>query len=509
MAKSKDLVETQSDVRVTMLQEALDIAHGRMRDRDFDFDRLEERLGGMDMMLDSRGYNLFSGGEYDEQGPTLTQLKDASQQVRDMIGLNSWVKRGFRLRYTSIWFDGIHYGNVPKKIDGRSKFSSNVQERIDEPKNQLRFFGIEAREQREAALYSDSICAYVGDDSSKEITQLPLAQITGDYRNPFDDSEVWAYRRTRQRWDAASKESVPVSDWVFRNEFVSERGTKTTIKYDGKSEPIAKSLRVFSRSANRLTGWGYGLPDATAMIPWVKLYRDFMVNGFTVTAAMAQIWAVAKSASKGGADAATSVLGSGGKGQIASVGSANDLTPLATAGQAYSFEKGLSLIAAAATAIEVSAIAITSDTSAAGSSYGSAQTLDEPARMANAARRGLHISLDTEVLKWLGAPDPLVWFTPYTDGTEKYRDVQGIVLKWSTGLYSAEDAKKALEALDGREGDVKVPTGVMLPNNEKSLNRKDVDADGEPVTKGSPDQGQNSAAGGGDNANDMRSDNIT
>ena len=508
MAKSNQIAETQAQVAQTMLQETLDGVTAQLRERDFAFDRLEERLGGMDMMLDSRGYSLFAGGEYDDDGPTLKQIKDASKQVRDMIGLNSWVKRGFRLRYTSIWFDGIHYANIPNKVDNRSKTSVNVQTKIDDPKNQFRFFGIEAREQREAALYADSMCAYVADDLTKEITQLPLAQITADYRNPYDDSEIWAYRRTRNRWDSSTQTQVEESDWVFRHEFVAERGNLSTIRHNNKSERVTKNLRVFSRTANRLTGWGYGLPDALAMLPWVKLYRDFMVNGFTVTAAMAQIWAVAKSASKGGADAATSVLGSGGKGQIASVGSANELTPLATAGQAYSFEKGLSLIAAAATAIEVSAIAITSDTSAAGSSYGSAQTLDGPAKMANAARRGLHISLDTEVLKWLGATDPIVWFTPYTDGTDAYREVQAILLKWSTGLYTPEEAKEALEAISGREGDVTVPTGVMLPNNEKSLNRKDIDTDGQPV-KGSPDQGQNSVAGGGDNANDMRTDNIT
>lgn len=502
-SKSIKMVETQAEVEKSMLENTLREVKSALDDKGFRFEVLQEKLDNLDRMMDNQGWSSVT--EYDEEGPSLVQVKNASKQIRNLVALNSWIKRGYRLRSNFIWDGGIHYDNIPEKEDKRSG-RVNVRSRIDLPQNQKYFFGAQAREEREGALYSDSQALYLGDDRDFTLRPLYFGEVTADYRNPDDNSEIWAYRRTWNRYSQQSTTPTVMNEWFFRNTFWDKK-TKS-LNVDGKNETVNQTVRVFGEPVNSQIGWAYGIPDALAAIAWVKLYRDFLVNGYTVTSAMAQIWATAKQHAQAGADNVTAVLGGGGVGRTAVMGDGNSLTPLSTAGQAYDFEKGRSLIAAGATAIEVSAIAITSDTSVAGSSYGSAQTLDIPTRLAMEARRRFHVDLDKEVLQWMGADDPQVSFTPFDDPTELFRAVQAIQLKWNSGLYEAEEIKEMFEALEGRFGPVAVPDGVLLPNNEKSLARKDIDTDGQTPSPTPPGQGQDSVAGKGQNANDMRDDGI-
>jgi hypothetical protein len=518
--KAISLVETQAEVDRKMLEGTLKSVHSELQNRGFENELLQEKLSNLDLMMDNQGWSSVS--EYKEDGPDLAQVKKSSGQIRNLMALNPWIKRGFRLRFNYIMEDGVHRDNLPAapktRTGGRDLRSTqpDVQERLENPINQRNFFGPEALDQREGAFYSDSQALYIGDDDDYTLRALPLSQITADYRNPDDGSEIWAYRRTWQHYPQGTTSPTDKHEWIFCNIFFDKK--TDSISLNGKSETVAANKRVFGRTVNAQTGWAYGIPDALPAIAWVKLYRDFLVNGYTVTASMAQIWAQAKNQSKAGADLAVAALNKGGAGKVAVTGDGNLLTPLSTAGHAYDFEKGNPLIAAAATAVEVSAIAITADTSAAGSSYGSAQTLDPPTRLAMESRRDIHVSLEVEVLKWMGADAPKVWFTPYTDSTEIYREIQAIVLKWTTGLYTAEEAKKEFEALAGRYGEVTIPDGILLPNNEKSLARKDIDTDSAgtgavdqsgDLGTGAPGQGKNSPAGGGTGSNDTRTDTLT
>lgn len=506
MAKSTQIVETQAEVERKLLETTLQEVHKTLQNKEFQFDVLQEKLAHLDLMMEQQGWTGIN--EYDEEGPSLVQVTREAKKIRNLAALNSWVKSGLRLRKDYIWEGGIHYDNIPKTDDRRSK-TVNVQSLIDHPINQKYFFGHQAREERESALYTDSQALYLGDDNSKLLRPLSLGEITADYRNPDDSSEIWAYRRTWNYYPQGSATPTVRNRWYFRHAFWDMK--TRAINYNGENEEVAQTVRVFGEPVNSQIGWAYGIPDALAAIPWVKMYRDFIVNGFTVTAAMAQIWAVAKQNAQAGADNATAVIGGGGVGRVAVLGESNSLNPLSTAGQAYDFEKGRSIIAAAASAIGISAIALTADTSAAGSSYGSAQTLDLPTRLGMQARRNFHVDLDKEVLKWMGADDPKVWFTPYDDATELFRAVQAIRMKWDSGVYSPEEIKKMYEELEGRYGPVTVPDGVLIPNNEKSLPRKDIDTDsaGSPTGPGTPGQGQSSAAGQAGASGDLRTDGLT
>src|SRR5690606_30611432 len=131
-------------VERTLLENTLKEVHSQLQDREFKFEVLQEKLSQLDLMMENQGWSSVS--EYGEEGPSLDQVKRAAKQIRNLMALNTWIKRGFRLRQTYIWDGNIQYGNIPNKTDLRSK-SPNVQELIDKPQNQKYFFSHQAREE--------------------------------------------------------------------------------------------------------------------------------------------------------------------------------------------------------------------------------------------------------------------------------------------------------------------------------------------------------------------------
>lgn len=475
--------------------------------------QLVEAMANLDLLMDNRGWRELNTITDEDDGPTLDQIKEHSRQIRNLLGLNGLVKHGFKLRVGNVWAGGIHYGNIPGAKQGRG---TNVQERIDNPINQDAFFGSSARERREACLYSDSQALWVGNDDSFELEEMPLSRITGDYRNPKNAAQVWAYRRTWPEYNAKG-ESVEMSEWIFTNLYASKRAATPTIKLaSGVVEPVNQKLRIFGyRPVNSMTGWAYGIPDALPMIAHVRMYVEFMQSGKIMSDSLAKIAYVAKVNTQAGADSAGMRLGGDrNKGGTAVLGAANDLSALSTAGKGYDFRSGQPLAAMAAAAIEVSVVALLSDSSAAGSSYGAAQTLSKPERDSTLARRQFHKDIDREVLIWLGAPDPEVWFDSLDDETAMYRRTQAVMLKWSSGLYKPEQIKKQLEEIWGRDEIGDIPSDVLIPNVASSLARKDVDTDGtaspNATTNGggfASGQGQSSAANAGQGSS-QKSDDI-
>ena len=472
--------------------------------------QLVEAMANLDLLMDNRGWRELNTITDEDDGPTLDQIKMHSKQIRNLVGLNGLVKHGLKLRTGNVWAGGIHYGNIPGPKQGRGV---NVQERIDNPINQDAFFGSSARERRESCLYSDSQALWVGDDETFELEELPLWRITADYRNPKNPAQIWAYRRTYSGYDAKGNAEEKV-EWIFTNLYASKRAKTPTITLaSGVVEPVNQKLRIFGyRPVNSMTGWAYGIPDALPMIAHVRMYVEFMQSGKIMSDSLAKIAYVAKVNTQAGANSAGMRLGGDrNKGGTAVLGAANDLSALSTAGKGYDFRSGQPLAAQAAAAIEVSVVALLSDSSAAGSSYGAAQTLSKPERDSTLARRQFHKDIDREVLIWLGASDPEIWFDSLDADDERYRRTQSVAMKWGTGLYSAEEIKQMFEEIDNREATTPVPDGVLLPNNEKSLARKDIDADGtaSASTGGdfTPTQGSGQAFGSG-GGSDQKSDDI-
>lgn len=489
IAQKQQIEELQSTL--SGLSEKYSTVEFELQERLYDLDRV---MGGVD--------NWIPIVSYGQEGPSIEQLIIRSNQIRIATTLNPHVKRGAKLRSSYVWADQIDYSGIPGMGEPAGRGTPDVGARVDDPINQRYMFGALAREEREMSLYTDGGFLLIGDERTRQLRPFPLAQISGLYTNDEDPSEVWAYRRL---WytEGGTKPNV---EWIYTDLFKDKQTDQ--ILYLGNSERVARNKTVIDGWVNTQPGWSLGFPDAGCIIEWAKIYSEFIKSGKVMTDAMARIWATAKAQSGTGATAvAAKIAGATGHGKVA-IG--NELAPLATAGKAYDFDAGRALIAIVATGIEVSVIHLTADPGASGSSYGSAATLDLPTRLAVEARRRWHEEYEQRVLKWLGARNPRAKFPPLVDGAELYRKTQAIVLKWNTGLYTPDQIKNELQLLVGDPMPSEIPDGILVPNNEYSMARNDIDP---ALTTNpnvpSPDQGMDNGGGSMDGLGmDLRNDTI-
>ncbi len=454
--------------------------------------RYEENLDSLDSMIDRGWTSMFGGAFDDREGPTLQQIKDAASRNREM-SLNPHVGGGLELIHSYVWNTPIRYSGMPRERRGRGETS---WDRIVHPVNQKNYFGQSARKQRQAAFYYDGVAMYAGNNDTFEIEPISIKHIEDDYRNPNNSAEIWAYRYawTEHRLDG---NAVPHVEWIFDNRHIDKMPSGNVLVYHQKREKIARNKRMFVRCSNPIVGWGYGTADVQRGISWAEDYRQAMLDGKKMNAAMASIWAVMKKNTvAGAADTAVKLGQSTSAGRAALVGQQNDIMAMTTAGQAYDFQRLLPLLANFAAGIGVSVVALSMNSGNAGGSYGAAKSLNGPEQSINRMRQELNIDMDREVLEWLGAdPEKLeVWFDPVMEATEKYRAEQAIELRLGTGLYEGQEIKRMHALLDNRDPE-KVgapPEGWLIPNNKNSIELRQIDPNenkSTPSTSGSPANG--------------------
>lgn len=484
-----------------------------------------ENVMGMLAREDQGWFRFAGGGEYDE-GMEILELHRWARELREAVAGNPHMKQGLKLRTSYVWHRGIRYDGIEGPKQGKG---INVQARIDDPKNQRNFFGQQARENRESALYTDSAYYVLADYSDFTLQPIPIWEIHGHYSNPDDHSEVWAYLRC---WShlVPGQGFVPNRMWYLTDACPNyEKGDPlrfTAVNLYGVSDKVDPNVIIFEDHVNGQVGWPYGIPDALPALVWTRLYRDFLVNGKIMSDAMAQIAYKAVVATKAGADNASLKLATpNAPGSTVITGAADSLVPMATAGKGYDFASGDSLAAVIAAALEVSKVHLTANPSGAGS-YGASATLDLPTQLAVRSRQNWHIAFDTRVLKWLGAKEPVVTFMSLESAADVFRKIQAILLMWGSGLYAAEPIEKRLSELLDIVGNV-IPSGVLVPNNSDAAfmlspdrtavpkgtdanagSGKNIQDQGNPNAT-SPGQGQATGAGKGAKPNDLRTDKIT
>jgi hypothetical protein len=354
----------------------------------------------------------------------------------------------------------------------------------------------------------------LGNDSRNTIiAPVPLSEITGVFLNPDYAGDVWAYKRSWETLDANGKPDKR-EFWYYTDRYEGDR--KTEIGDVGNKVPVAKDRTLIDQTFNSQVGWPLGVPDGLAAIVWARIYSELMTHGKVMTESLAKFAMKVTTNSKAGAtNVGVKLAGNGGSGQTAVIGSGQDLTPLSSAGKAYDFDGIRAVAAMVATSLEVSIVHLLSDPGAAGSSYGSASNLDLPTKRAMVSRQNLWGDYVARVIKWATGTDVEVSF-PALDDADPYREAQISALAWNTGLVHEDEARPSmLKSANIQSLHPKAPDGVMLPNNEKSWARNDIDPKDDPgkvpATAASPDQGKGNGSGGtpGDVKNDNRTDTIS
>lgn len=464
--------------------------------------RVAENLVNVMQMWKAEDQGWFQLDQSSEDGLSLEDLKMWSKQIREAMVGNPHIKRGAELRSDYINDGGVRFGKVQARI--RTKIESDIQQR--------RFFGATARTERYRACYTDGGVFYLGDSRTKEIeAAIPLQEIVAEYRNAQNRSEVWAYLRQWEDFSADTETPRVRQEWIFTDIFEEKRGTRRSIAYQGKQIPVSRDRVIFDAFVNTQTGWTYGAPHALAALVWARLYRDFLVNGKIMSDALAQFaFQLTTKSKKGTENASLKFASRSGPGQT--VVSPNELNPLATAGKSYDFDSGRALASVVATAIGVSVIHLTADPGTAGSSYGSAQTLDLPTRLSVEAERQWNAELDLRVLRWMGAKNATAEFNPLISATDVYREIQALKLAWDMGLFEGSPIQERIADILGIVEPGEIPDGVLIPNNKEQLELSQPDRPDEPdesgAQAGGAGQGQSTGAGNGPDERSTRADSI-
>ncbi|ALJ19500.1 hypothetical protein [Microbacterium sp. No. 7] len=469
-----------------------------------------ETLAALNRALDieDRNWTHILGGAHEDGGFQLAELQDISQEIRKAMVRSPIIDRGAQLRHSYVWSKGIKLPDLkPESYGARSGPKSAADrtfEAFEDSINQANVFSDTAHEEMERAEYSDGQFFLLGDNKTKILRRVPLSQITNLLTNPDFGDEVWAWRRTWTQTDRTGKKVVK-NVWYYTDD--CPQPLRDRAKRQIQGDPVDHTQTFIVHAVNRQVGWALGIPDAVAVVAWAKLYSEFLKHGYIMSRALASIaFKATVPSKKGGENAKIQLASATGAGQA--VVSAGELTSLPTAGRGYDFNSGRPLAAMVATGVQVSIVHLLSDPGAAGSSYGSASNLDLPTKRAVVSRQKSWAAYFQRVLRWMGVENPAVTF-PALDEVDLYRELQAIALGWNTGLlHPGEIRERLLDLLDIITDSEKWPEGVMLPNNEKSLARPDVDADGTtPPTTAAPDQGARKGTGNS-GAHDLRDDKV-
>ncbi len=483
------------------------------------FDKARAMLG-----RDDQGWQVFRGGNGnldDQYGLRLDDLKQWGGKIHEAVVAAPWIGAGFRRRAHYIWQNGIRYGNIPGK---GAQGKKNIQRLIDQPGNQFHFFSKTARRKREELLYAEGVAFWIGNEKTKELESIPLRQIVDTLLEPHGLGYAWAYLRKWSEYNLSTGEWVDKERWYFTDRWVKNRVANIKTKGSNDAIEVDQDHVIFDMHANATTGLVYGSPDALAAWIWNGIARDATMDGRSMQQALTTFALKATTPSKdSGQDAAIKLATTQGAGNTAITG-ATDLVPLSSAGKGYDFASIRFLVAIVAAALDISVIHLTANPGDAGSSYGSAQTLDLPTRLAMEARRDDHVELDTRVLVWMGVEEPEVGFVPYQSGEETYRASQALILEYAADVYTRQELRDQLDDLHGRpNGTVPEETdgpaivkarllAAIEAKNAAAAAKASADAaakaaDAAPKQAASPAQGQSNGTGGQSGAaNDIRRD---
>lgn len=453
------------------------------------------------LAFEDRGWTLITGvlGNDHSEGLTLDEVKDISETIRPYVVGGSLMQRGANLRRGYVWAKGIHIEGVePSKKAGAP---SRLRRFYERQVNQDNLFGASAHSEMERCAYTDGVRIALCYTALDEVRSFPLEQVSDIRFNPDFPDEIWAIQRT---WPAPESGKVR-KEWFYTNKFTGARQQSLTV--NNERVPVAANVTAVVKRFNRQTGWPMGLPDSIAALPWYEAYSEIMRYGRVVNEALSKmLYKITTKSGKAATATSTKVKNATGHGQTAVMTDGQDLQAINTAGKGYDFTSARPVAAMMAAALDVPNIELLSDSAAAGSSYGAAQSLTPSTINAMRFRQDEWVEFFQEVFKAFGIDVPKMWFDPIQE-PDPYREMQRSIIAWGTGLLHADEGRSnILDILDVAPLHDKAPEGVMLPNNTASLPRKDVDTDMN-TQAASPDQGRGNDTGGNDvGANDMRTD---
>lgn len=445
--------------------------------------------------FEDRGWALIAGLTAGErlEGLDLDELQDISEAIRPHVVADALAKHAVDLYSGYVWAKGMSIDGVIRK-EGTRGTPTDAQRFYQNPVNQATLFAPTAHEELQKGRFADGNILLACDTSDKTVRRIPINQIRELKVNPEFPEEIWAYLR---EWDPQDKaDSKVIKRWYYTSRYSGRKQKTFTVK--GDTIPIDETTIIVDRGFNRQIGYPLGIPDAVAAMPWIAAYEEIMQYGRVVNESLAKLLFKVISKTPGGAkQAAVKIGGMGGHANTASMVEGQDVAAFQTAGKGYEFVNARPVGAMGAAALNLPAMEFLSDSSAAGSSYGAAQALTPATKNAMRLMQSAWIEIYQDVFRVLGIKVDRIWFEPLDD-EDTYRAMQALTLG-AVALSDEEYRGKVLDNLNIAGDPSQIPDILKFRTQ----------AADPAAQQAAPDQGQsNGSGGGGQGANDQRSDGI-
>lgn len=470
-----------------MIRQQEEVFKGQAAQIDF----LTESLTDMALKMDTIGWEKVTGMK-DNTGIGLDELKGLSSTLRDMVVTNPLMKRGAQLRFAYVFGKAISFVNMKPRVE---------KVVIDDPFNYQALFSTEGQEALCAARFTDGCIFILRNIKTNDIYRIPLDEIDALYTDPKSAERVWFIKRRYTSYNDSGADEV--TEFYPVNTYKGPRKTRI------KDTRVNNDYVMYYYAPNRQVGHVLGLPDAWAAVQWVIAYSDYLKNQARLVAAHSKIaFKIATNTKTGGANVAAQVSQPGQAG-AAIMGPGTDMLPMPARGSEVSFENGRALASEVAAALGVSVVALLSDPGAAGSSYGSAQTLDSPTILGMTALQNSWKEFYETILNDIdGKGKKIEVKFPTIDSDPEYKQLASVAQAQALGqLYQEEAREKALDLLDIRNPKPGLPvpdefnTAHLTPQDaakQATAQAKATAAAKDPIAK----QGNSGATGGNKSATD-------
>lgn len=460
---------------------------------------LKETLADVRMRLDheDRGWQLLGSWATGEHldGLDLSEVKQIIDLLEPRVVAGSLPKRAVDLHSGFTWGRGCFIdGTEQPKGSGRP---SNVRNFFVKRVNQEAIFSDTAREELQKARFITGNVLVTCNTRDKTVHRIPFKQITAIKVDPDFPENIIAYRREWDTQDGTDNSKKAL--WYYTARFGEGRRQKSFKNADGTFTPVAEDQTIVDLRANRQVGHVLGVGDGFAGLHWAESYSQAMRWGMVVSESLAKILFKVTSKSKNTASSVGVKLGGfSGHGGTASMMEGQELSAVSTAGRGYDFGSNRGLAAMAAAGWNVATADLLNDSSANGSSYGSAQALVPGNRNAMLLMQRQWAEFYKTIFEVMGLGRPRITFEPF-EAPDPYRAMQALKLGMDA-LHDEEYRRAVLDNLDivGEPDDIP----EILKTRTAVANAS--------VQQAAPDQGvANGSGGGGQGANDQRSDGVS
>lgn len=315
-------------------------------------------------------------------------LRNAADQGRLFGVANPLIKRGREIRHAYVHGQGC-------TIDAKNPDVNDlIQAYLDDEGNREAFYGAQATQQYEGALYDEGnyfLANFTSPlDGRVQVRNIPFDEITDVVTAPGDKATPHYYLR---QW----VETVRQGDGSVKAEqmkaYYPALKYQPITKYKAIDDiPVIWDAPIKHVKVNAGSGWKFGIGDSYAAIPWALSHKGFLEDWALLMKALAKIAYTTTSKTAGQAQAKRAALQSMANmpaGSTVNMTEGQTLEPVSKSGATIDAESSRPLATMVASALGLPVTILLADPGQTGA-RATAETLDLPTRLVMQARQELH-----------------------------------------------------------------------------------------------------------------------